>query len=221
MCEFCEGKTIKCTECDNNGALPTMLMVASMFGFMKYKDDKTNGIFLDKEDNMMGFDNSAGEYSVQYVKINYCPICGKNLNDKPMKPTDDFVTKICYLYGEAYDDRDEEKVPIGKRSNHKSLKEFQRELKEQGIELSLSKIIKVLVSGGKYSTERSRQIQRIYQDYINQGCPENEAAQLTAEDCEVSTATVCMHLPYKKTAYNLENKSGNAKRCDKYRESKK
>ena len=218
MCEFCEGKTIKATACKGE-TLPLRLMLCSLLR-QDDTEDKTNGVFYDKSIGLMGFDNSSGEYAALFIEINYCPVCGKNLNETSLKPTIDFVSEICELYGEDYDDRLEIKTPIGEKSNHKSLRAFQRELKEKGIDLSTNKILKILISGGKYSTEKSREIASIYQDYINQGCSEAEAVQLTAEDCELTQAAICMYLPYKKTAYKLENKTGNAKRCDKYRKRK-
>ena len=64
--------------------------------------------------------------------------------------TYDFIDQICDLYGPAYDDRNSEP--------HKSLRKFQRELSAQGIKISIAKIQKILVTGGKWSTVTSRRV---------------------------------------------------------------
>lgn len=77
MCEFCEGKIIKSTNYEGD-ILPFRLMFSSIVRCDYSSDEAVNGIFLN-EDNMMGFNNSDGEYATQFVKINYCPMCGRDL----------------------------------------------------------------------------------------------------------------------------------------------
>jgi len=75
----------------------------------------------------------------------------------------DYVEKICELYNGFYDDRIEDSRPPaagyecclpgedwtpGQVAAHKSLIAFQRELSGLGIQLSTSKIKKILISGG-------------------------------------------------------------------------
>lgn len=74
-------------------------------------------------------------------------------------PSQDYIDFICSLYNSSYDDRIENTAPPtaggedrtpgedwvpGMTANHKSLISFQRELAEQGIRLSTSKIKKIL-----------------------------------------------------------------------------
>lgn len=46
-----------------------------------YELNEVNGIILVNEDeeNQLYFDNSSWEYARGYIKINYCPICGRKL----------------------------------------------------------------------------------------------------------------------------------------------
>lgn len=95
-------------------------------------------------------------------------------------PSNDYINLICSLYGSSYDDRIENTSPPtagdnprtpgddwmpGMTANHKCLIAFQRELKQQGINLSTSKIKKNLITGGLWTTETSRSIQADFQVY--------------------------------------------------------
>lgn len=99
-------------------------------------------------------------------------------------PSQDYITYICSLYGSSYDDRIENTAPPtagdtprepgadwqpGTPANHKSLVAFQKELKEQGIKLSTSKIKKILVTGGLWTTEQTRLIQSMFAAYTAGG----------------------------------------------------
>lgn len=75
MCEFCEGNERISEEYHGEGILPMGTMITNLFGF----GDRKNGIRYDSENNLLGFDNSEGEYAECFVKINYCPMCGKDL----------------------------------------------------------------------------------------------------------------------------------------------
>lgn len=82
-------------------------------------------------------------------------------------PSREYVDYICGLYGDSYDDREENSKPQGKdwfpgeSANHKSLEGFRKQLKSSyEIELSTAKIRKILITGGRWSTERSREIQK-------------------------------------------------------------
>lgn len=132
-------------------------------------------------------------------------------------PSKDFIQKICDLYGDVYDDREEDSRPggedwqPGKKADHLSLAAFQKELANgYGIELSTAKIRKVLITGGLWSTERSREVSNLYEKYKD--------IKRVAEVLGVSSALVTMYLPYGKVVYDLEEKSGNAKRTQRWRE---
>ena len=133
-------------------------------------------------------------------------------------PSRDFIERICDLYGDTYDDREEDSKPggenwvPGKEANHTSLVAFQKMLKENGIELSTAKIRKILITGGCWSTERSREVAELYDKY--------GSVKRVAEILKVSEALVNMYLPYEKAVYDLEEKSGNAKRIARWRKER-
>lgn len=145
-------------------------------------------------------------------------IKGKTDSRKKIKadPSQEYVDYICGLYGDNYDDREEDSKPQGKNwcpgecSNHKSLEGFRKQLKSNyDIELSTAKIRKILITGGCWSTERSREIQKMYLEL--------KSIPTVAERVGLSSAFVVMNLPYEKGVYDLEDKSGNAKRIERYR----
>ncbi len=153
-------------------------------------------------------------------------------------PTAEYIEYICSLYGDCYDDRLEDCKPPaagdmiktpgkdwipGQVANHKSIIAFQRELSDKGIEISSSKIRKILITGGCWSTDRSREIGSLFNKYTKPvsdnglGLSSDQAIVRIAEELGVSIVTVSVNLPYQSVVYNLENKSSNAKRCAKYR----
>lgn len=140
----------------------------------------------------------------------------------PNTPSTDYINYICSLYNDVYDDRIEDTKPGGSdwipgmEANHKSLAAFQKELAEQGIKLSRSKLQKILISGGCWSTERSREVQELYAKYSAK-MKADEAVKKIAGELEISTVNVNINLPYGKVVYALANKSGNAKRIDRWR----
>ena len=157
-------------------------------------------------------------------------------------PTKEYIDMICALYGDAYDDRIEDCRPPaagdsyrtpgedwvpGQVAGHKSLIAFQRELADKGIKLSSSKIRKILITGGCWSTERSREIESLFNQYIRPnsdgglGLPRETAVAKIASELNISVVTVSVNLPYESVVYNLEQKSSNAKRCERYRDRKR
>lgn len=170
-------------------------------------------------------------------------------------PSQDYISYICSLYGSHYDDRIENTSPPtagdtpripgddwmpGTTANHKSLIAFQRELAEQGIKLSTSKIKKILITGGLWTTSTSREIQELFNRYTSsstistedaeswgtvekdggKGLSEADAIRRIASERGISAVTVSVNLPYSTVVYNLENRSSNAKRCQRYKERK-
>ena len=134
-------------------------------------------------------------------------------------PSADFITTICALYNDSYYDREEDASPGGTDwqpvvpANHTSLVAFQKELRDvYGISLSTAKIRKILITGGCWNTERSREVQELYQLY--------GSISRVAEELGVTDALVTMYLPYGKSVYDLEDKSGNARRIERWREKK-
>lgn len=158
------------------------------------------------------------------------------------EPSKEYVEYICSLYGDIYDDRIENCRPPaagddirnpgedwkpGQVADHKSLNAFQKELKAMGISMSTSKIRKILITGRRWTTERSREIAELFESYISpktegvKGMSGDAAIKRISEELEVSVVTVNVNLPYQNVVYNLENRSSNAVRCAKYKERKK
>ena len=139
--------------------------------------------------------------------------------EKKRNPSADFIALICDLYGDAYDDRNENSKPHGEdwipgeKAQHTSLSVFQKELEEHWIKMSTAKIRKILITGGCWTTERSREVAELYEQYGN--------INRVAEALNVTTALVAIYLPYEKTVYDLEEKSGGAMRVERWREKKK
>ena len=159
------------------------------------------------------------------------------------KLSNTYIRYICSLYGDRYDDRLEDSKPptAGKKkgkldkrpagidwepgipAGHKSLSAFQKELAEKhGIRLSTSKIRKILISGGLWSTERSREVQELYTELTqdDSGVNPEQAVSIISRKLGVSKPTVVVNLPYINGINRLEEKSKNAKRCAKYRKKK-
>ena len=149
-------------------------------------------------------------------------------------PSQEYVSMICHFYGDRYDDREEDSKINGQdwepgvKASHKSMASFQKELDEvHGIHLSRTKLQKILISGGCWTTERSREIQRLYEEYTTskedggKGMSSDAAIRAIAKHLEISTVSVIINLPYEKVVYDLEDKSANARRIDKCRARKR
>lgn len=132
-------------------------------------------------------------------------------------PSGEFIGLICRLYGDSYDDREEDSAPggeswvPGQKANHTSLAAFQKILLEvHGISLSTAKIRKILITGGLWTTERSREVAELYEKY--------GSISRVAEELGLSLNSVITYLPYQRTVYDLEDRTGNAKRIKRWRE---
>ena len=128
----------------------------------------------------------------------------------------EYVQRICRLYGDAYDDRaedPEDRVPGG-NARHKSLEAFRRELKTvHGISMSTAKIRKILITGGLWTTERSREAAALYERL--------GSVAAVSRALGVSEELVIMYMPYGKTVYGLETKSSGAGRVQRWREKQR
>lgn len=132
-------------------------------------------------------------------------------------PSAEYIQRICNLYDDVYDDRREDSQPGGEdwipgtKANHRSLSTFKRQLEEEyDISLSTGKIRKILITGGCWTTERSRSVYEMYVKYSGD-------VKKVADELGVSTSLVSMYLPYGKTVYSLDQKSKNAIRIDRWR----
>lgn len=166
-----------------------------------------------------------------------------------MNPSNEYIKHICDLYNDYYDDRIEESNPPTAGNNpktagedwrpgvlaaHKSLVAFQKELEEEGISLSTSKIKKILVTGGCWTTARSRQVQELYDRYTKEGVRDEddpdtagkiltaaEAVERISKELRISKVSVSVNIPYQDVVYKLEQRSKNAIRCARYRKKKR
>lgn len=140
------------------------------------------------------------------------------------KITSDFIEQICALYGDEYNDSIEDSSlggsdwAPGKTANHKSLRRFKEELDEAGVHLSTGKIRKILITGGCYSTQLSREVGRELERYSS--LPEKERIRKVSEVLDISPKTVNMYSPYSRQVYN-EEPSENARVIKTWREKKK
>ncbi|MGN8738924.1 hypothetical protein [Bilifractor sp. HCP3S3_D3] len=134
-------------------------------------------------------------------------------------PSADFIEQICTLYDDVYDDREEDSSiggddwAPGKTANHTSLATFKKELEDYGYNLSTAKIRKILITGGCWTTERSREVADLYAKY--------KSVAKVAMELGLSETLVKTYLPYNKVVYDLEEKSGNARRVERWREKRK
>lgn len=134
-------------------------------------------------------------------------------------PSADFINQICNLYDDVYDDREEDSSiggddwAPGEKANHTSLAAFKKELEDYGYNLSTAKIRKILITGGCWTTERSREVADLYAKY--------KSVAKVAMELGLSETLVKTYLPYNKVVYDLDDKSGNAKRVERWREKRK
>ena len=83
----------------------------------------------------------------------------------------------------------------------------------KSLEMSPMKVRKILITGGCYATDLSTEIEELYRD----GKTVGEIAMLM----NMTPANVNAYLPYEKIIYNMEEKSPDADRHERYRERKK
>ena len=81
------------------------------------------------------------------------------------------------------------------------------------LELSVSKVIKLLITGGVYYSDICRKINKLYS--LGKTIPEIQ------KSLNISRASVQAYLPYKKCVYNAKELSLNAERIRRYRQRKK
>ena len=147
------------------------------------------------------------------------PVANKRKKPKSTTPSQAFINFICSLYNDVYDDREEDSKPgsedwvPGEKAMHQSFGAFCKELKDHhDIMLSTAKLRKILITGRCWTTERSREVTELYGKY--------HSISRVASELGVTNALVTMYLPYEKTVYDLDDKSGNAKRIERWRRKK-
>lgn len=81
MCEFCEKDFVKRVDGYEKTKKFTE-RTKRIFYSRDYELNELNGMILvldEDGENRLYFDNSSREYARGYIKINYCPICGRKL----------------------------------------------------------------------------------------------------------------------------------------------
>ena len=140
-------------------------------------------------------------------------------------PSIEYVKLICQLYGDVYDDREEDSRPQGSDwkpgipALHRSLGSFQKDLEDMGYKMSRTKLQKILITGGCWTTKRSREIQELYEKF-KRSMTSKKAVERIARELEISTVSVNINLPYEKVVYDLKEKSKNARRIERHRAKK-
>lgn len=81
------------------------------------------------------------------------------------------------------------------------------------LDLSVSKVIKILITGGVYSSDICRKINQLYAS--------GKSILEIQKSLNISRASVQAYLPYKKCVYNAKELSLNAERIRRYRQRKK
>lgn len=83
MCAFCEKDFVKKVDGYEKGKKYTERTKNIIFS-RDYELNEVNGIILvlnENGENRLYFDNSSWEYARGYVKVNFCPICGRKLRE--------------------------------------------------------------------------------------------------------------------------------------------
>lgn len=83
MCEFCEETNFKRVDGYEKGKKYTKRTKSISYS-RDYELNEVNGMILvldEDRENRLYFDNSSWEYARGYIKINYCPMCGKGNED--------------------------------------------------------------------------------------------------------------------------------------------
>lgn len=68
---------------------------------------------------------------------------------------------------------------------------------------------------------RSREIQELYSRYVSEGLKPEAAVACIATGLKISKASVSVNLQYGTVVYKLEERSSNARRCERYRAKQK
>lgn len=162
-------------------------------------------------------------------------------------PTTEYISFICKLYNDRYDDREENTAPPARGRSAKSIDGWKKADGSDGWtrkadpsedwmpgspakHKSLEKFrLELEELGIRLSTAKIRKILitgGLWTTTVSreiQGLYEKYKGDVerVAQELGVSTATVYMNLPYDTVVYNLENPSPNARRIRKHRERKR
>lgn len=129
----------------------------------------------------------------------------------------ELVEKVCSFFGRVYDDFEEERhlALRGHRSGDEKWEELmggEPTINETAAEFDITpmKVRKLLITGGCYDTEIYRRIKALRE--------QGKTVEAIAERIQKKSITVRSYLPYERVIYNLEEKSVNADRLQRFKE---
>lgn len=120
---------------------------------------------------------------------------GNDSKSKGKRPSEQFMDEVAAAYGTKYDDRDSE-AGEGRPYLHELAKEFKT---------STVRIRKILITKGLYSTEVTREVERL----LSNGYKVSEISEMM----NLKQAAVCAAMPYGKGIYNIDPKTAVGERA--------
>ena len=143
---------------------------------------------------------------------------------KPKKPGYDskavqgkLVEKVCSFFGRVYDDFEEERhlALRGHRPLDQKWEEIMMgdpTINETAEEFGVTpmKVRKLLITGGCYDTEMYREVKALRERGMT--------VERIAEKMEKTPGTIRSYLPYERVIYNLEERSVNADRLQRFKQ---
>ena len=129
----------------------------------------------------------------------------------------ELVEKICSFFGRVYDDFEEERHQAlrGHRSGDEKWEEIMmgdptiNETAEE-FDITSMKVRKLLITGGCYDTEMYREVNRLKEKGMS--------VEQIAEKLQKKPGTIRTYLPYERVIYNLEERSVNADRLQRFKQ---
>lgn len=132
------------------------------------------------------------------------------------------IADVCSYFGRIYDDREEERAQslrgLQRERDHEKWKAIMGTAPTinetaEAFSLPAGKIRKLLIAGGMYNTALFRQINSLVAD----GMSVEDVAAVVGR----KAGTVKSYLDYRKVIYNLDEKSKNAVRIDRFKEKRR
>lgn len=128
----------------------------------------------------------------------------------------ELVERICSFFGRVYDDFEEERhlALRGRRPSDQKWEEtmmgdptINETAKEFGI--TPMKVRKLLITGGSYDTETYREVKQLREQGLS--------VEQIAEKMDKKPGTVRSYFPYERVIYNLDERSVNADRLQRFK----
>ena len=129
----------------------------------------------------------------------------------------ELVERICSFFGRVYDDFEEERhlTLRGRRPSDQKWEEtmmgdptINETAKEFGI--TPMKVRKLLITGGSYDTETYREVKQLREQGLS--------VEQIAEKMDKKPGTVRSYFPYERVIYNLDERSVNADRLQRFKQ---